>query len=202
MTRFLLALTLLITPTLASAAPIIFDLRDPVIEGFDEVNSFSLTQSGLTATLTALPATYNEPPLRAVVLNQTASSFGINVVDTTCGGLEDSAVIDGGCTGESVSIVFNADVILQSLVISSFGSTDAGKVTIGASTINLLSTGTHSLGNTSLAAGSPWSVAFTAGNGFSFDSFTVTAVPEPASLTLLGVGLLGIGRQVVRRARR
>lgn len=36
-------------PSASAASPITFDLRDPIIETFDEVNSFSLTQSGLTA---------------------------------------------------------------------------------------------------------------------------------------------------------
>ena len=48
-----LSLTLLLLPTLAAASPITFNLRDPFIETIDEVNSFPLTISGLTATLTA-----------------------------------------------------------------------------------------------------------------------------------------------------
>jgi hypothetical protein len=148
------------------------------------VNSFSLTQDGLTATLSAQPATFNEPPLRNLVLNQTASSFGVNVVGTTCGGAEESALIDGGCLGEAVAVVFDHDVFLNSLRVSNFGSSDVGLVTIGATTIDILSTGTHSLGNVFLTAGDPWSIAWVEGNGFSFDNFTVT-VPEPGTLALL-----------------
>ena len=186
----LLALAISLFPSIALALPITFDLRAPAIESIDEVNSFSLTQGGLTATLTAEPTTFNQPPLRNLLLNQTASSFGINVDGTTCGGLEQSGLIDGGCTGESVAVIFSRDVILNSLRVSSFGSTDEGLVTIGATTIDILSTGTHSLGNTFLSGGSAWSLAFVAGNGFSFDSFTVTPVPEPSSLLLLGIGLV------------
>jgi hypothetical protein len=51
-----LTLTLgLLFPTASFAAPIFFDLRAPEIENIDEVNSFALTEDGLTATLTALP---------------------------------------------------------------------------------------------------------------------------------------------------
>ncbi len=197
--KILLALAISLFPSIALALPITFDLRDPAIESIDEVNSFSLTQGGLTATLTAEPTTFNEPPLRNLVLNRTASSFGINVDGTTCGGLEQSGLIDGGCTRESVAVVFAQDVILNSLRVSSFGPSDVGLVTIGATTINILSTGTHSLGDTFLSAGSGWSLAFVAGNGFSFDNFAVTAVPEPLSLLLLGTGLVGLA--LIRRRR-
>jgi PEP-CTERM motif len=191
--RTLLALAAWAISSMALAAPITFDLRDPAIEAIDEVNSFSLTQDGLTATLSALPATFNQPPVRDLVLNQTASSFGVNVVGTTCGGLEDSALIDGGCLGEAVGVVFDHDVVLNSLKVSNFGSSDVGLVTIGTTTIDILSTGAHSLEDILLPKGNPWSIAWIAGNGFSFDNFTVTPVPEPATLALLGLAFAGMG---------
>jgi hypothetical protein len=43
---------------------------------------------------------------------------------TTCGGLEDSATIDGGCIAESVAVVFNHDVFLDAFTVSSFGPSD------------------------------------------------------------------------------
>ena len=86
-----LIVLLALIPSAAFAGPIIFDLRTPEIEDIDEVNSFSLTRDSLTATLTALPSTFNEPPVRDLFLNRTSSSFGINVVGTTCGSLEKSA---------------------------------------------------------------------------------------------------------------
>lgn len=190
--RTLLALAAWTISGMALAAPLTFNLRDPAIELIDEVNSFSLTQGGLTATLSAVPATFNEPPVRNLVLNQTSSSFGVNVVGTTCAGTEDSALIDGGCLGEAVAVVFDHNVVLNSFKVSNFGSSDEGLVTIGATTIDVLSTGTHSLGNIFLAAGDSWSIAWIAGNGFSFDNFTVT-VPEPATLALLGFAFAGIG---------
>jgi hypothetical protein len=79
-----------------TAATITFDLRDLAIELIDEVNSFSLTSGALTATLTALPPSFLG---NALLLNQTAAAFGVNVDNTTCGGLEDSDELDNGCVG-------------------------------------------------------------------------------------------------------
>ena len=192
-----LPLALLLLPTVASAST--FNLRDPFIETIDEVNSFPLTVDGLTATLTALPTTFNEPPLRNLLLNQTAASFGINVDNTTCGGTEESAQLDGACVNESIQIVFNHAVLLNSFRVSSFGAADLGLVTVGATLIPIISTGSHPLGGLFLAAGDPWSVAYTAGNGFSLDDFVVTdTVPEPTSLLLLGTGALGLIAEVAK----
>ena len=183
MGKILLSLALLVVPAVATAGPLTFNLRDPGIEAIDEVNSFSLNMDGLTATLWALPTTYAGSN---VVLNQTSSSFGVNVDGTTCGGTEDSATIDGGCTNEAIKVVFDSDVIVNSLRVSNFGAADAGLATLAAVTYYINATGLQSLGDTFLAAGSALTVAYTAGNGFSLDSFTVTtSTPEPSTILLL-----------------
>ena len=59
---FFLMLLITMVPRTAHATTFTFDLRDPAIELIDELNSLSLTQGGLTATLNASPITFNEPP--------------------------------------------------------------------------------------------------------------------------------------------
>jgi len=193
MKNALLALVLLVLPAVASAGPLTFNLRDPSIEAIDEVNSFSLNLGGLTATLWASPTTYYGSN---VVLNQTSTSFGVNVDGTTCGGAEDSATIDGGCINEAIKIVFDSDVIVNSLSVSNFGTTaagikDAGVATLAAVTYYINNTGFQSLGDTFLLAGSALTVAYVGGNGFSLDSFTVTtSTPEPFTVMVLVVGVI------------
>ncbi len=173
--RKIILMLVLISPNTAFSTPIIFDLRAPEIEDIDEVNSFSLVMGGLTATLTAQPPTFTT---RDLELNRTSSSFGINVAGTTCGSKEKSAQIDDGCIGESIEIFFDQDVLLNNLAVSIFGSSDEARVVInGSSSIDILSTGIHSLGGTFLEAGATFSVVFVAGTGFSFDNFAVTPVP-------------------------
>ena len=129
---FLLA----IAPTVAFAGPIAFDLRALSVESVDEVGSFTLASGDLMATISASPTSLVGQNL---VLNRTASSFGVNVDGTTCGSTEDSALIDGGCGAESIAIAFNTNVLLNSLVVSSFGSLDSGLVTAGLTAWTLTS---------------------------------------------------------------
>jgi hypothetical protein len=120
---------------------------------------------------------------------------GINVLSTTCGSTEESGQVDGECTGESLQVRFSQDVLLNSLRVSSFGR---------ASTVPILSTGLLSLGNLYLAAGDAWSISFLTGNGFSVDSFAVSAAPESSTLLLLTAGVFGLvfsGRTVGSRRR-
>jgi len=201
----ILALGVMVVPGRSDAAPVTFDLRAPVIESIDEVNSFSLERDGLIATLTAIPTSYAG---NSLLLNQTTSGFGVNVDNTTCGSAELSDQLDGGCVGEAIQVTFNSDVLLNSLWVSSFGSLDRGLVTMGGPTYTIGSTGVHSLSDTFLSAGTPFAVTYTQGNGFSFDKFVATSVsqisassvsvPEPSTLMLFSAGALGL---VVRRRR-
>jgi hypothetical protein len=183
----ILITTFFVAPVAAST---LSNLRDGGIELIDEVPSFSLTQDGITATLTA----------NVGVLNRTASAFGINIESTSCGFQEDSSQIDDGCSvelnleDEAVSVAFDQDVILESLKVSAFGSSDLGVVEFDSmSDIAITSTGLHDLGDIYLSAGETFTVGFVAGNGFSFDNFTVSSVPtipEPSAAMIFLVGLV------------
>jgi len=182
-----LMLSMIIAP---SVHPALFQLAgSAAVEAVDEASSFSLTADGITATLTA----------NIGVLNTTAvSGFGVNAPGTG----DETSQIDNILGVESVSIVFNVGVRLDQIVLSLFtgGATgDVASLTIDGFAPLTLNPTAPALdvydfaSNNTVPAGQSVVLAYQAGNGFSFDSFIVTAAPEPASLALLGVGLAGLG---------
>jgi hypothetical protein len=104
---------------------------------------------------------------------------------------EDSDGLDGGCTEEAIIISFSEMVILESVAVSSFGSSDLGLLTFvsGAPEIGITSTGTTLVDQMVGGLGYQWTIAYIDGNGFSFDSFTVSRVPEPSIIALLSGSL-------------
>jgi hypothetical protein len=174
-----------------SAEAALFQLAgNAAVEAVDESPSFSLTVGGITATLTA----------NIGLLNTTlVSGFGVNAP----GSLDESSLIDDGQGIESVSISFNVPVRLDQIVLSLFtgGATGdlATLIVDGFAALTLTPTApaldvyNFSSSNT-VPLGQSVGLAFQAGNGFSFDSFTVsiTAVPEPPTALVLTVALLAM----------
>lgn len=179
----------------AFALPVEFNLRDTTATL--EIESGTIVRSGITATLSPLVSGGSGS------LNQTVSGFGIN---SNAGG-DDSDTIDGGEGAETIAVSFDVDVVWQQLSVSAFGSSDQGQVTIGAfSPVVINATGSQSFAtDNQVAAGSQILVSYVAGNGFSFDSFTVepwvrsgasgsSSVPDGgATFALLGLSLAGFG---------
>jgi hypothetical protein len=184
-----------------ASASIMFDLRGQQGIDVDGFNSAPTTVDGLTATLTASPAAFNGHDL---LLNRTLSGFGVNVEGLlNTGGCtnEDSDGIDDGCVFEEIIISLSENVLLESVSVSSFGSSDVAEVAFENPSLldfNITHTGTTDSINQMVGGlDNRWLIAWRQGNGFSFDSFTVSRVPEPSIIALFGLGLLGLG--IVRR---
>jgi hypothetical protein len=180
--------------TQAQAYSITFDLRGPEGLVVDGLATGPVTKNGLTATLTANDG----------ILNQTVSGFGINA--SLPGDVTDQIDNGSGVT-EYVTIMFDQLVTFDQLALSSFTSEEQASLTIaGGSPIFLVGTGPSidiydfSTNNT-IPIGQSVMLAYNIGNGFSLDEFTVTAIPEPATFALLGIGLAGLGTGYIRRRR-
>jgi hypothetical protein len=187
------ALIIIASGSGAHAATMFQLLGSAAVEAVDEASSFPLTQDGITATLTA----------NVGVLNTTSSGFGVNhplVGDPTDG--IDAFFGDH----ESVTLTFNQAVTLDQVVLSLFtpsGGELASLTIDGFPTLTLIpmtpATDVYNFStNNTVLVGQSIVLAHVAGNGFSFDSLTVSAVPEPSAFIML---LVGIGVVARYRAR-
>lgn len=140
-----------------------FDLRDSSIDALEGGDSFSISLGGISATLTA------KVEANTGVLNRTTTGFGVNAA----GSGDATAQIDGDNGRESVSMVFDVDVLFSSIKVSGFGSSDRGSISIAANpAVTIDASGVHSFASDNIVtAGQSVVLSFLSGNGFSFDSF-------------------------------
>ena len=170
--NIILATTLLVSHNIL-AATVNFDLRDSSIGNLDGSQTFTFTSGGISATVSA----------NTGVLNHTASGFGIN-------GLSTSDDTDGLEIGETVSIAFNANILLSGFSVSSFGAADSGTFQTGSVPLYAISsTGFQDLSNIFIAAGSSINISGSTGS-FSLDSVRVETVPIPSALLLFVTGIV------------
>jgi len=169
----------------SSADAAFFDLRGTQGSEVDDAAVGLTTVDTITATLTASSGT----------LNQTTSAFGVNATGTG----DDTDELDSDLGTESITITFDKPVTFDSFSVSSFGSGELGEYSVNGGTfVEINATDTYAVGQ-NLAIGETFVIRHKAGIGFSFDDFTVTEIPEPASLALTGLAGLAL---LARRRRR
>ena len=143
------------------------------------VNSGNYSLSGIQVTVAANDG----------IVNATGSGLGIN--DSSSG--DDTDGLDTINLVEMLTISFDVDVMFDSLTLGGVGGDDALSASFnGAAPFALASSGQHVMG-VSLLAGETLTLTAmepnspTPNNGVNITQFTVSAVPEPSSMTLFGL---------------
>lgn len=181
---FLLASLCSTVPVANASVVLTFENQNSTIgAGLDNQTSGSFLIDGITISVNSASGPFNA----------TASGFGINQAasgdDTDAFDFTEMA---GPGIAENFTISFDQAVILNNFSVSSFGSSDQIEILAGPALLATINTtGTSSLGNFVLPALTNLSINTTAGsygNGWSFDSIEVTAVPEPSSFVLFAAG--------------
>jgi hypothetical protein len=180
-----------------------FDLINKEGASWDNVSSGIYTQVGSGLTLKASMFAYlNGSNSAGSLLNSTASEFGINAV----GSGDATSLFDTNNGQEALWVSFDRAVTIKSITVSSF---TAGNVETGAyqvangSLVTFTAGGTYTI-DTAMDQGAFFKIIALdegGGNGWSLNSFSVEAIPEPATVILLGIGGLAacIFRRILRR---
>lgn len=178
-----------------------FDLINKNGASWDGVSSGVYTNTGSGLTLKAAMFAYlNGSISPGSQLNSTVSEFGINAA----GSGDAPSLFDTVNGREAMWVSFDRAVTIKSITVSSFtgGNVETGACQVAnGSLVNFTASGSYAI-DTALAQGSFFktiAVNTGGGNGWSLNSFTVEAVPEPLSFSLMGLGGF-IARQIRRMA--
>lgn len=176
-----------------------FDLLNKNGVSWDGVSSGIYTNAGSGMVLkAAMLACLNGSYSTGSQLNSTVSEFGVNAA----GSGDATSLFDTINGQESLWISFDRAVIIKSITVSSFtsGNVETGAYQVAAGNLFCFTAnGIHSIDSV-LNQGDFFKVIaldMGGGNGWSLNSFTVEAVPEPVTS-----GLLGFGGLLVWLARR
>lgn len=179
-----------------------FDLINKEGASWDNVSSGIYTNTGIGLTLRASMFAYlNGSNSSGSLLNSTASEFGINAA----GSGDATSLFDTNNGQEALWVSFDRAVTIKSMAVSSFtvGNVETGAYQVAnGSLVNFTAGGTYTI-DTAMNQGAFFKVIALnegGGNGWTLNSFTVEAVPEPATLILLGFG--GLAACVIRRVSR
>ncbi|MFT7458041.1 MAG: hypothetical protein ACI909_000714 [Planctomycetota bacterium] len=172
------------------ASSFTFDLRtSETALALDGKGAGQLIRDGLIASLVAGPGDSIEQ-----IFNQTSTRFGINSIGTAS---DSSSLIDeADGTSEKLTISFSEAILLDQIILSLFtpGEIAAVMFTDGSSDVLTgldAAEDVYRFSNIWLGVGEPLVLTHVSGNGFSFDSFTVSTIqvsePPIAILMILGV---------------
>lgn len=169
---------------------------------WDNVSSGIYTNTGIGLTLRASMFAYlNGSNSSGSLLNSTASEFGLNAA----GSGDATSLFDTNNGQEALWVSFDRAVTIKSMEVSSFtvGNVETGAYQVAnGSLVNFTAGGTYTI-DTAMNQGAFFKVIALnegGGNGWILNSFTVEAVPEPATLILLGFG--GLAACIIRRVSR